>query len=123
MVQDAEQHADEDRQRREEVEARNTADQAVYTAEKTLRDMGEKVPEDVRKDVEEKAEALKQIKDTGSVEELRQKTEELGFALQQIGAAAYDQQGGSEEAPPGGPDMGGTTPPDEDVVDGEFSEA
>jgi molecular chaperone DnaK len=124
MVKDAEQHADEDRQRKEEIEARNMADQAVYTAEKTLRDLGDKVPEGVRKDVEEKAEALKQIKDTGSVEELRQKTEALGQALQQVGAAAYEQPGGSGQAPPGGPDMGGgPTPPDEDVVDGEFSEA
>ncbi len=125
MVKDAEQHAEEDRQRKDEVEARNMADQAVYTAEKTLRDMGDKVPEDVRKDVEGKAEALKQIKDTGSVEELRHKTDELGHAIQQIGAAAYEQQGGPGTPPPGGPDMGGddTPPPDEDVVDGEFSEA
>ncbi|UCC61857.1 MAG: Hsp70 family protein, partial [Anaerolineae bacterium] len=109
--------------RKEEIEARNMADQAVYTAEKTLRDLGDKVPEHVRKDVEEKAEALKQIKDTGSIEELRQKTEALGQALQQVGAAAYEQQGGPGEPPPGGPDMGGSPPPDEDVVDGEFSEA
>jgi molecular chaperone DnaK len=123
MVKDAEQHAEEDRKHREEVEARNMADQVVYTAEKTLKDMGDKVPENVRKDVEEKAEALKQIKDTGTVEELRQKTEALGQALQQVGAAAYEQQGGPGEAPEGGPDMGGSPPPDEDVVDGEFSEA
>jgi molecular chaperone DnaK len=124
MVRDAEQHADEDRQHKDEVEARNLADQAVYTAEKTLRDMGDKVPENVRQDVEAKAEALKQIKDTGSVDELRKKTEELGYAIQQIGAAAYEQQGGPGTPPPGGPDMGGdSTPPDEDVVDGEFSEA
>jgi molecular chaperone DnaK len=124
MVKDAELHADEDRQRKEEIEARNMADQAVYSAEKTLRDLGDKVPENVRKDVEEKAEALKQIKDTGSIEDLRQKTEALSQALQQVGAAAYGQQGGPGEPPPGGPDMGGgPTPPDEDVVDGEFSEA
>jgi len=124
MVKDAEQHADEDRQRKEEIEARNMADQVVYSAEKTLRDMGDKVPENVRTDVEAKAEALKQIKDTGSLEEIRKKTEELGYALQQVGAAAYEQQGGPGTPPPGGPDMGGdSTPPDEDVVDGEFSEA
>jgi molecular chaperone DnaK len=123
MVKDAEQHADEDRQHKEEVEARNTADQAVYTAEKTLRDLGDKVPENVRQDVEAKAEALKKIKDTGSVADIRKKTEELGQALQQVGAAAYEQQGGPGEPPPGGPGAGGSEPPDEDVVDGEFSEA
>jgi hypothetical protein len=57
------------------------------------------------------------------VEELNRLTEELGAALQQIGAAAYGEQGGPETPPPG--DMGGgpETPPDDDVVDGEFSEA
>jgi molecular chaperone DnaK len=126
MVRDAEQHADEDRVHKEEVEARNMADQAIYAAEKTLRDLADKVPDPVKTDVEEKVEALKAIKDTGSVDEVKQRTEELGQALQQVGAAAYGQQEGPGTPPPGGPgDMGGgpSAPPDEDVVDGEFSEA
>lgn len=125
MVGEAEEHADEDRQHKEEIEARNTADQAVYTAEKTLRDMGEQIPDEIKKDVEEKAEALRAIKDTGSIEDIKQKTQDLGYALQQIGAAAYGQQDGAAPPPPGGEgDAGGpSTPPDEDVVDGEFSEA
>jgi molecular chaperone DnaK len=126
MVSDAEQHAEEDRQHKEEVEARNMADQAVYTAEKTLRDMGDQVPDNIKKDVEEKVEALNKIKDSGSVDELRQRTQDLAYALQQIGAAAYGQAGGPDAPPPGGPgDTGGgpSAPPDEDVVDGEFSEA
>jgi molecular chaperone DnaK len=123
MVKDAEQHADEDRSRKAEVEARNTADQGVYAAEKALADMGDKVPDDVRKDVEEKIEALKAVKDTGSVDELNRLTQDLGHALQQIGAAAYGEQPDAGTPPPG--DMGGgpDAPPDEDVVDGEFSEA
>ncbi len=123
MVRDAEQHAEEDRQRKEEVETRNTADQAIYTAEKTLRDMGDKVPDAIKKEVEEKAEALRKIKDSGDVAQIRQKTQELGQALQKVGAAAYESAGGPGTPPP--EDMGGgpSTPPDEDVVDGEFSEA
>jgi molecular chaperone DnaK len=123
MVDEAEQHADEDRQHKEEIEARNMADQAIYTAEKTLRDMGDKVPENVKKDVEEKAEALRQIKDSGSLDELRQRTQDLGLAIQQIGASMYGQEEGPGTPPPGG--MGGEAqpPPDEDIVDGEFSEA
>ena len=122
MVSEAEQHAAEDQRRKQEVEARNTADQATYTAEKTLRDMGDKVPDNIRKDVEAKAEALKKIKDTGSVDELNRRIQDLALALQQIGAAAYEQQAGAGTPPPGG--MGGDAPPpDEDVVDGEFSEA
>jgi molecular chaperone DnaK len=125
MVNEAEQHAEEDRQHKEEIEARNMADQAVYTAEKTLRDMADQIPEDVKKDVEEKAEALRAIKDTGSIEDIKQKTQDLGYALQQIGAAAYGQQGEPGTPPPGdaGDADGPSTPPDEDVVDGEFSEA
>jgi molecular chaperone DnaK len=100
------------------------ADQAIYTAEKTLRDMGDKVPDNVKADVEAKAEALKAIKDSGSVEDLKQKTQELGLALQQVGAAAYEQEGGPGAPPPGGDTgEGPSTPPEEDVVDGEFSEA
>jgi len=123
MVNEAEQHADEDRQHKEEIEARNMADQAIYTAEKTLRDMGDKVPENVKKDVEEKAEALRQIKDLGSLDELRRRTQDLGLAIQQIGASMYGQEEGPGTPPPGG--MGGEAqpPPDEDIVDGEFSEA
>jgi molecular chaperone DnaK len=122
MVQDAEQHAEDDRKRKEEIEARNSADQAVYTAEKTLRDLGDKVPENVRQDVEAKIEALQKIKDTGSVTELNRRTQELATALQQVGAAAYGQPEGVGTPPPG---AGGAPPPppDEDVVDGEFSEA
>jgi molecular chaperone DnaK len=122
MVRDAEDHADTDRKRKEEVEARNMADQAIYTAEKTLRDLGDKVPQNVRSDVESKAEALKKIKDTGSLDEIKRHTEELGMALQQVGAAAYGQQQGGPTSPPPGAG-GGPSPSDEDVVDGEFSEA
>jgi molecular chaperone DnaK len=126
MVREAEQHAEEDRQRKEEIEARNLADQAIYTAEKTLRDMGDQVPENIKKDVEEKAEALRSVKDTAGIDEIKQKTEALGYALQQIGAAAYEQQAGAGPgaAPPPPGDMGEPPPPpDEDIVDGEFSEA
>jgi molecular chaperone DnaK len=126
MVRDAEQHAADDQQRKAEVEARNAADQAVYTAEKTLRDMGEQVPADVRRSVEEKIEALKKVKDSGNTDELKRRTEELAQAMQQIGAAMYGQQGGPGTPPPGGqggPGGGPSGPSDEDVVEGEFSEA
>jgi molecular chaperone DnaK len=123
MVKEAEQHAQEDNARKQEIEARNAADQAVYSAEKTLKDMGDKIPEDVRKNVEEKAEALRQIKDTGSVEELGQKTQELAAAMQAIGEAVYQQPDGTAPGATGGPEGGDAPPPDEDVIDGEFSEA
>jgi molecular chaperone DnaK len=126
MVGEAETHADVDRKRKEDVEARNTADQAIYTAEKTLRDLGDKVPANVKQDVESKIKALKDIKESGSSSEMSRRTQDLAQALQQIGAAVYGQQQGGPGTPPPPPpgDQGGPsgTPP-EDVVDGEFSEA
>ncbi len=125
MVDEAEQHAAEDLKHKEEIEARNAADQTIYTAEKLLRDQGENVPDNVKADIEAKIEALRKIKDSGSKDELERRTQELGYAMQQFGASMYGQQGGPGTPPPGGEPFqdGPTPPPDEDVVDGEFSEA
>jgi molecular chaperone DnaK len=121
MVQDAERHRDEDRKRKEEIEARNNADNTVYTAEKFLKEQGDQVPDDVRKDVESKVEALKKAIDGGDVGTIKQCTEELGEALQQMGAAMY--QGAGPSAPPPSGDEGEPPEDDEDVIEGEFSEA
>ena len=117
MVQDAQKFAAEDRKRHEQVEAHNAADSAVYTAEKTLRDLGDKVPADVKSDVESKANALKQMLDTAAADELKRRTQELSEALQRIGAAMYQQPGDASSTPPPGEAGRG----DEDVVEGEFS--
>ena len=116
MVTEAQQHAAEDQKRRERIEMRNMADSAVYTAEKTLRELGDKTPADVKSDVEAKASALRSVLDTASAEELKRRTQELQEALQRIGASMYQQPGGgpSSTPPPGGPEG-------EDVVEGEFS--
>jgi len=120
MVQNAEKHREEDRKRKEEIEARNVADNTVYTAEKFLKEQGDKVPANVRSDVESKVEALKKAIDGGDVSTIRQRTDELGQALQQMGAAMY-QEAGEATPPPGG--EGESPEGDEDVVEGEFSEA
>jgi molecular chaperone DnaK len=120
MVQDAEKHRDQDRKKKEEIEARNNADNTVYTAEKFLKEQGDKVPDNVRTDVESKVEALKKAIDGSDVGAIRQRTEELGQALQQMGAAMYQGAGPSAPPPPGG--EGEPPAGDEDVVEGEFSE-
>lgn len=118
MVRDAERFAAEDRKRKEEAEARNTADSAIYVGEKTLREQGEKVPANVRSDVESKVSALRTALQGKDVDEIRRRTQELGMAVQQIGASMYEQAGptppppGEEEKPP----EGGET------VEGEFRE-
>jgi len=118
MVKDAERFAAEDRKRKEEAEARNAADSAVYVAEKTLREQSEKVPANVRSDVESKVSGLRTALQGKDVNEIRRMTQELGMAVQQIGASMYEQAGptppppGEEEKPP----EGGET------VEGEFRE-
>ena len=124
MVKEAEKFSAEDTKRKERIEARNNADSMVYTAEKTLRDLGDKVKADVKSDVESKANALKGVLDSASVDELKRKTEELSAAIQKIGAAMYEQPGGA--TPPPGASEGGPGPApepggDDDVIDGEFS--
>jgi len=123
MVQDAERHRDEDRKHKEEIETRNTADNTVYTAEKFLKEQGDKVPDDVRTDVESKVEALKKVIDGSDVDTIRRLTEELGEALQQMGAAMYQQDAGAEAPPPPGGESEPSGDGDEDVIEGEFSEA
>jgi molecular chaperone DnaK len=116
MVQEGQKFAAEDTKRRERIEARNMADSAVYTAEKTLRDLGDKIPADVKSDVESKATALKGILETADTDELKRRAQELSEALQRVGATMYEQQPPPSQPPPGGDGKG-----DEDVVEGEFS--
>jgi molecular chaperone DnaK len=122
MVKNAEGHREEDRKRKERVEARNQADSIVYAAEKVLREEKDKVPEGTRREVESKIEAVRSVMEGQDVDELRRKTAELADAVQKMGAAMY-QQPGATTPPPG--DTGGEQKPggDEDVVEGEFKEA
>jgi molecular chaperone DnaK len=128
MRQEAEQHAEEDRQRRELIEARNRADNMVYSAEKTLKDLGEKVPADLQKRVEEAAEKVRQVKDGEDKEAIDQATDALAEALQQVGQAAYQQeapsqsQGEGPQTQQGSPEGDKGQEDDEDVVDGEFKQ-
>ncbi len=98
MQKDAEVNASQDAQKKEKVEARNQADSLIFTAEKTLKDAGDKVKEEDKAEVEEKISALKSVLDSGSKEDLEVKTKELSDALQKVGAAMYQQQPGQEQA-------------------------
>jgi|YNPNPStandDraft_1061719.scaffolds.fasta_scaffold12185_2 molecular chaperone DnaK len=120
MVQEAQRYAEEDRRRKEEVEIRNNADSAVYQSEKMLRDLGDKVPADIKSEIETKISALKTAMGGRDVMEIKRKTEELGQALQKIGERMYQQTGGTGAPPPPGgePPRGGGS----DTVDGEFRE-
>ncbi len=91
MTKEAELHAQEDAEKKEKIEARNHADSLIFTAEKALKDGGDKVPADVKTEVEGKIKDLKDILDSGSKEELETKTKDLSETLSKIGQAAYQQ--------------------------------
>jgi molecular chaperone DnaK len=97
MKKEAEEHADEDKQKKEVIEARNMADSLIYTAEKTIKDAGDKVDSNLKSDVEQKIQALKDVKDKEVLEEIKTQTEGLSKSLQELGAAMYKQ---AEEAKP-----------------------
>jgi molecular chaperone DnaK len=121
MVHEAERYGQEDEKRREEVEARNNADSLVYQAEKLMREQGEQIPDDIKSEVEGKVAACRSALEGQDVAAIRSTVQELSESLQKVGASMYQQQPGSP--PPEGEEF--TTPPDEDedVVEGEFSEA
>ncbi len=119
MREDAEAHAEEDRKRKDLIEARNQADNAVYTAEKALREFGDKVPSDVKSEIEAKSAEVKKAAEGDNVEAIKAATESLGQIIQKIGASVYQQPntaGGTDANPNPNPDAG------PDVVDGEVKE-
>ena len=97
MVKEAEAHSEEDKKRKEQAEARNIADTLCYTAEKSLKDAGDKVPEDIKKEIEEKVKDLRNVLQTAEVKELKQKTQDLSTSLQKIGEHLYKQGETSKE--------------------------
>jgi len=121
MIKEAEEHAAQDRARKEEAELRNQADTVAYTAEKTLRDLGDKIPADLRAEVEEKVKAVREALNGTDINEIRRRMEELNQVLQRVGAMAYQQAGGGTTPPPGG-ESGGSSGDDDTTVDGEFRE-
>jgi molecular chaperone DnaK len=122
MRTEAEAHADEDRLRKELIEARNTADNAIYTAEKSLRDLGDKVPADLKDEVEGKVSQVRELLGTENTEELRQATQALMQVVSQIGAAAYQQGDPQTGGGPEGEPTPDGAPDDQDYVEGEFKE-
>jgi len=119
MKREAELYAEEDRRRREEIELRNQADNLAYTAEKTLREVGEKIPAPIRSEIEEKVRRVREALSGQDITAVRRAMDDLSYALQRAGAAVYGQQAGvgQEQRPPEegqGPEGG--------AVEGEFRE-
>ncbi len=129
MRREADSHREEDARRREMAEARNAAENAVYAAEKALRDAGDKLPADVRSKVETRIQATRGALELENAQRARTATNELLQAMQEIGSSAYQQSsgpsaGGAGPTPGGtGPTAGGGRKPGGDVIDGEFKES
>ncbi|MHB0858546.1 MAG: molecular chaperone DnaK [Anaerolineae bacterium] len=119
MVKEAERHAAEDQARKDQVEARNQADSLAYSAEKTLKDLGDKAPADLRTDIEAKIATVREAVQGNDVAAMRRSSDELSQALQQLGTRVYQAEGGA--TPPPGSEQGGPGA-DDSTVEGEFRE-
>ncbi|MFQ5612476.1 MAG: molecular chaperone DnaK [Anaerolineae bacterium] len=119
MVEEAEQHREEDATRKAQVETRNQAEHLVHSAEKTLQEHGDKIDAKTKSDVESKIQATRDALNTSDVDRLQQAMTDLGQAIQQVGAQMYEQPGAAPDAEAPETDDGA---PDEDVIEGEFEE-
>ncbi|HHE72601.1 MAG TPA: molecular chaperone DnaK, partial [Chloroflexi bacterium] len=130
LVEEAERHAEEDRKRQELVDARNEADSMIYQLERTMNDLGDKVPGDLRAELESLMNDLRSLKETSNdAQVIRRKMEELRNAAMKLGQQAYGGQpgagptaGGPTAGPGYGPGAGPSAGEGPDVVDGEYRE-
>ena len=123
LVKEAESHAEEDKQKRESIELKNTADSMAYQGENLLNEHGDKIPEDLKSEVQGKIAAVRSALQAEDMTTLRSAVDDLQASLQKVGQHVYSQQAGAE----GGPAApGGDAPPPEngggDTVEGEFRE-
>jgi molecular chaperone DnaK len=144
-IKEAEMHAEEDKKKREIIDAKNTADSLVYQTEKSLKEMGDKIDDATKNSIESAKERLKSALDSDDVEEIKRLSEELTTASHKLAEAMYQQAAQAGAAGPGagfgagpgpeagaGPDMGqqqadsnqkpGSSSSDDDVVDADFEE-
>lgn len=125
MVKDAESHAEEDKQHKEEVEVRNNADSLVYATQQTMDQLGDKVPADTKSDVDAAMETLKKDLEGSDLEVIKADTDKLQQASYKLAEIAYQGAQPAEGADAGaaGPDAGPTPPTsndDDDVVEADY---
>ncbi|PIZ87019.1 molecular chaperone DnaK [Candidatus Nomurabacteria bacterium CG_4_10_14_0_2_um_filter_30_12] len=120
MQEDAELHADEDKKKREVVDIKNTAEMIIYTAEKALKDNEEKIPADVKDNVNAKITALREVKDGADADTIKKATEELSAEMSKIGEAM--SKAGAETPPASAPEEQNTEVHDAEYKEGEKPE-
>jgi molecular chaperone DnaK len=117
MVREAQEHAAEDKRRREAIEAKNHADSLIYSTEKSLKEHGGTLTANDRATIEQAIADLKGVLDSEDAERIRTKTEALAQAAMKLGEAMYKSQSGGD-----GGGTGGSSKPEEGVVDADFEE-
>ncbi len=126
MVKEADRNKSADERRKAEIEVNNLADTAVYTAEKSLRDFGDKLDSGLKSSIEKQIEAVRKAKEGKDTNRVRAAVEELQRSIQQIGASMYGQQAGAGAGPSAGAGYGqpggGGNEGGEDVIEGEVVE-
>jgi molecular chaperone DnaK len=127
LVKDAEVHAEDDKKKRDLVEARNQADSLIYSTEKSIKELGDKVDSETKSKVEEASAALKTAIEGEDTEEIKRLSEELTNASHKLAEAMYQQASAAGQQAGPGPEAGtgeqpGGAAPDEDVVDADFEE-
>lgn len=122
MVKEAEEHAEEDKKRREKVELRNQADQLIFTTEKTLKDLGDKVGEDEKKKAEEAKDKLKKALEKDDTEEIKKASEELQQTVQQLSIKLYEQAAKEAQSAQGNEGAETSGKDKDNVVDAEYEE-
>ena len=133
MVNEAKEHADEDKKQREAIDAKNTADGLVYSTEKLIKDMGDKVPADMKTKIEEQVGVLKKAIESNDVDQIKKETETLQNLQNELSQKLYaqssaagqqGQQAGPGAGAAGGQQAGGAqqgdSGGDDDVIDAEF---
>ena len=116
LVREAEAHAAEDRERREQVELRNQADQMVYQADKVVEENAERIPPELRSEIEARKQAVTTATKDGDANALRRAMDQFNETLQKVGQVIYQEAGASGRQ---GGQQGG---PDDEVVDAEYRE-
>src|SRR5438105_2518834 len=122
LVKEAESHSAEDRARREEVELRNQADQMIYQAEKVLKENAEKIPADVKSEIDAKMEALKEAAKGNDVAVLRKAMDDFNEALQKVGQHIYQESGAASSSQGSADQSSSGDKSQDDVVDADYRE-
>ncbi len=125
LIKDAELHAEEDKKKRDLVDARNMADSLIYTTEKSISEAGDKVDEATKGNINQAIENLKKAMEGDNAEEIKRLTEELTQASHKLAEAMYAQATQQQQAQAGGsagPEAAGDASKDDDVVDADFEE-